>query len=104
MSKEEKIILILSIIIIVLLVINVVKFFGKNKVFLKGLQNKKNDYEAIVIGKRHYTDNGRNLYYVSFAFLENEREFIVNKYIYNELSINQKGILTIKYDYFLDFK
>ena len=63
---------------------------------------RKEEFEAIVINKRHYNENNRNLFYVSFSFNDKEEEFLVSECIYNTLSINQKGVLILKYDYFED--
>lgn len=103
MSQNEKIILILGIVIIFILLLNVFTFFKKNSSLISNIKLKK-EYDAKVIGKRHYNENGRNLFYVTFSYDELENEFIVSECIYNTLSINQVGILVLKYDYFIDFK
>lgn len=103
MSQNEKVILILGIVIIFILLLNVYSFFKKNSSFFSDIKLKK-EYEAKVIGKRHYVENNRNLYYVTFVFDDKESEFIVSECIYNTLYINQEGILVLKYDYFVDFK
>ena len=103
MSQNEKIILILGLIIIFILLLNVYSFFKKNSSVFSNFKLKK-EFEAKVIGKRHYTDEGRNLYYVMFSYDDKENEFLVSECIYNTLSINQEGILILKYDYFIDFK
>lgn len=104
MSETEKIILILGIVIVVLLVLNIFRFFNKNKSLFSKIKKSKINYTAIVIEKRHYVENNRDLYYVKFLYNEREEEFLVDKYLFNELYINQEGILTLKYDYFYDFK
>lgn len=103
MDKYEKIILILGLVIIFILILNGFNFFKKNSALFNFRKNKQ-DYEAIIINKRHYNENNRNLFYVTFSYDNKEEEFLVNQYIYNILSINQKGILTLKNDYFEDFK
>ena len=103
MNQYEKIILILGIVIIFILILNVFNFFKKNS-SLFTFNKRKEEYEAIVINKRHYNENNRNLFYVSFSFNDKEEEFLVSECIYNTLNIDQKGILTLKYDYFEDFK
>ena len=103
MSQNEKIILILGIIIIFILLLNVFSFFKKNSSLISNIKTKK-EYDAKVISKRHYTENNRNLYYVTFAYDDKESEFIVSECIYNTLSIGIEGTLVLKYDYFIDFK
>ena len=103
MNENEKIILILGIIIIFILVLNIITFFKKNKSLFNYKKSKK-EYDAVIINKRHYTENNRNLYYVRFAFNDREEEYLVNEFIYNSLYINQKGIIILKYDYFEEFK
>jgi hypothetical protein len=103
MEKNEKIILILGIVIILILFLNVFSFFKKNTSLVSNIKLKK-EYEAIVINKRHYVDNNRNLFYVTFAYDDMENEFLVSECIYNTLNMNQEGILVLKYDYFIDFK
>ena len=102
MTQEEKMILILGLVIIVLIILSVIKFISKNKDFFSNLKLNKT-YDAIVINKRHYTENNHNLFYVTFSFLDKEEEFIVKEEVYNSLNINQKGLLTLKYDCFVDF-
>lgn len=104
MDQNEKVILILGIVIIVLIILNIAKFFKKNKGVFKEIERTKKNYEAVVVAKRNYTENDRNLFYVTFSYLDLEEEFLVNKFIYNEVSIGQKGILTLKHNYFNDFK
>ena len=103
MSQNEKIILILGIVIIFILMLNVFTFFKKNSSLISNIRLKK-EYEAKVISKRHYNENNRNLFYVTFVYDDKESEFIVSECIYNALSIDQEGILVLKYDYFIDFK
>ena len=101
MKDYGKIFLILGIIIIVLLILNIYRFFSKNKI-IEFKKNKK-VYEAIVIDKREYNENSRELYYVTFSYDDMEKEFLVNKYLYNSLNIHQIGKLIIKYECFDDF-
>ena len=101
---QEKIFLILGIIIVLLLVLNVYTFFKKNKDTFKEFKKNKSVYVATVIDKRHYTENNHNLFYVTFSYNELEKEFLVTKFLFNEVKIGQVGSLTIKNDYFYDFK
>ena len=103
MDENEKIILLLGIVIIFILIFNVFNFFKKNSSMIN-IKKSKQEFEAIVIDKRHFTENNRNLFYVKFRFLDKEEEFLVNQYLYDSINIDQKGILTLKYDYFEDFK
>lgn len=103
MDKYDKIFIILGIIILVLLVLNIYRFFSKNKVFVFKRKNSKKIYDAIVIDKRHYTENNRDLFYVKFSYDEKEEEFLVTKYLFNIVSINQIGKLIIQYECFYDF-
>ena len=51
----------------------------------------------------HYTENNRDLFYVKFSYDEKEEEFLVTKYLFNIVSINQIGKLIIQYECFYDF-
>lgn len=101
MDKYEKMFLILGIIIITLLILNIYRFFTKYKFF--EFNKSKKVYEAVVINKRIYNENNRELYYVKFSYDDKEEEFLVNKYLYNEINIHQKGKIVIKYECFDDF-
>ena len=102
MTQEEKIILIFGFVIIIFIILGVIKFISKNKDLFINLKTSKT-YDAIITNKRHYTENNHNLYYVTFSFLDKEEEFIVKEELYNILNINQKGVLTLKYDCFVEF-
>ena len=103
MNQNEKIILILGIIILIIFILNIYNFIKKNKSLIKIKKNKV-EYNAIVIDKRHYNENNRNLFYVKFSFDNKEEEYLVSECIYNTLRVNQSGTLFLKFDYFEDFK
>ena len=104
MNQDEKIILILGLIIIFLIILNIFKFINKNKEIFQKLRKTNKTIPAKVIEKRHYTTNNRNLFYIKFKYDEFEEEYLVSEIIYNNLFINQEGILTLKHNYFFDFK
>ena len=101
---DKEIFLFLGIIVVILLFLNAFGFLKKNKNIFLEIKKRKYIYHAKVIDKRHYNDNERNLFYVKFLFNENEEEYLVPKYLYDEVQVGDEGELIIKDDYFEDFK
>ena len=90
--------------LVFIFIINIVKIFNKNKDLFSFIKNSNKKYNAVVVDKRHYTVNNRNLFYVTFSFNEIKEEYLVSEELYNSLYINKEGTIYLKYDTFYDFK
>ena len=101
---DKEIFLFLGIIVVILLFLNLFGFLKKNKNIFQEIKKRKYIYHAKVIDKRYYNENERNLFYVKFLFNEKEEEYLVPKYLYDEVQVGDEGELIIKDDYFEDFK